>query len=423
MQCEPRVLFRVIGTVFATVTAAVLIATWLAWSTVPVPNDWDQVRNLIANYESEGAVDKISALDPAGTNWRSHWMRARIYRYAGKMPEARLELAEAHKLHGDRETLEREQLFCLAMSGRVSECEGDMNRLLADPRGESGEIARAYAIGFYMVRNFEKANRLIDAWSKDEPANAEPWYLLGLAYRFSEQPQDAITTFQAGLERNPRHWRMRLALGEVFEERSRLEAARTEYEAVTKQVPHQGRPWLNLGMLQIRLGDSGSASQSLEGIKGSNALASDITLLEANFAATEMDWKTVEELSLKLHESQTHLLDAIVLLRRAYVAQGRTDDVSTIVEQLSEVNRNAAKLQSLTDQLAVRPHDTSVLIAIGDESRAAGIDAMGYPWYLAAVELDKGSKVGHLRLARHYRETGSIERAEEHERLAAECAE
>jgi tetratricopeptide (TPR) repeat protein len=114
-------------------------------------------------------------------------------------------------------------------------------------------------------------------------------------------------------------------------------------------------------------------------------------------------------------------VEAMMWLARALAAEGKLAEAEEYRERIQQNTVRLQSIQNLTDELGRSRIQTDLLIQIGDESRAANVDERGYHWYLAAVETDPNSKVAHERLARHYREIGNIERAEEHERKAKNC--
>lgn len=407
---------------FVLVSAAA-IATVLAWRLSEEVDNWLLVRERIAQSEYEQASQLMKTLDPAGTNWRTHWLRARIYRRTGKLPEARIELIEADNRGGDRETLEREQLLCLAAAGRMSECEPDMKRLFEDPRGDAAEIAAAYALGFYRTHEYHRGDAIVDAWKLADPANAEPLYLEGLSLEFTNDLPNAMKCYQRALELNPRHWRIRFAAAELHFTNIRLEDAAAELETITQQVPDETRPWLLLGLVRLRLGETETAAHCLAKLRELRASENQVCELAANLAAAQSDWKTAESAAQTLLELEPQKFEIIVLLVRCYAATGRADETVPLLEKLNAQREQARKREKLEVGLLSSKHRATDLIAIGDVARDMKTEGNGLPWYQAAVEYAPQNKTAHLRLARHFRETGEVDLAEKHEQIAATCPE
>jgi tetratricopeptide (TPR) repeat protein len=405
----------------AVTITTLLGALIVAWVTYPVPDPWQQVRDLLAHGKQEQAEEKIRELDPTGTNWRTHWLRARIYRYAGKMHEARVELQEALRMGGDVETLEREQLFCLAVSGRMSEAEHRLNHLLLDPRGDAAEIARSYALGFYLVQRFKKANQLISAWRKDEPDNAEPWFLEALAFDFTNHTPEAIDSMRQGLELDPSRWQMRLLLAHFLEAAGKYDDAFLETEAVYAQRPNEPEAIYSLGSLGLEFGELELATECLEKLRQIPNVESRLFQLEAQVADAKRDWPAAESSARRVLERRPKHVEAMTLLARALAAQGKMEEAETYRETIQESIQRLQNVQNLTDELNRSQNRSDLLVSIGDESRTAELDDKGYYWYRAAVESDPLCKRGHERLARHYREIGNIGLAEEHEQKAKKC--
>ncbi len=398
-----------------------LVALVVVWASQPTPDPWQEVRELILHGNPERAGEKMRELDPAGNNWRTHWLRARMYRYVGKMAEARIELQEAAKLGGDIETLEREQLFCLAVSGQVSRAEGQLNRLLLDPRGDAAEIARSYTLGYYLAQRFKEANQMLKAWRDDEPNNAEPWFLQGLAFDFTDHTREAVEAMRKGLELDPSRWRMRLVLAGYLEAAGEFDDAFAETEAVLAERPNEPEAIFFMGLLGLKFGELELAEENLEKLRHIPNVEIRLCQLEMQVAGVKLDWQNVKRWARRLLELRPNDVDAMTQLARALAAEGNVAEAEAYRERIQQNTIRLQSIQNLTDELGRERNQAELLIEIGDESRAADVDERGYHWYRAAVEVDPLCKRGHERLARYYREIGNLERAEEHERKAKQC--
>ena len=125
-------------------------------------------------------------------------------------------------------------------------------------------------ISYRLGRNLEEMNKLdeaVEAYLQAadlDPIWAYPWLRLGLVYRQMDQPQDALNSMERSLQLGPGHHRARANLASLYAEAGQLETAQQMLTQLTKDYPLYVNGWFNLALVQLRMGHTTEASETLD---------------------------------------------------------------------------------------------------------------------------------------------------------------
>ena len=130
------------------------------------------------------------------------------------------------------------------------------------------------AADYVVLADYADADKWLTFVTKQDPRDAEAWYLLGRAKYNENRFQEAIQSFQQTLALRPKDVKTEDNLGLSYQGLNRLDDARTAYETAIswqKDSPAKdAQPYLNLGILLI---DQDQPSQALPYLQQAAALA------------------------------------------------------------------------------------------------------------------------------------------------------
>jgi tetratricopeptide (TPR) repeat protein len=409
----------------AAVLVALVVVLLVRERTRPGPDPYDDVRTLIVEEKYERAIERMKEIDPQSANWKTHWLRARVYRRLNRFPEARQELYEANARGGDVETLEREQVLCLVTVGEVDRVEKQVLAMINDPRGELTEILPSYAHGLVRTNRIIDAQQLAKTWLESEPDNADAYFLISILWE-SADLERSVKDLRKGLELRPDRWRMRVRLGKTFDNDRDLENAKREFEAAAALNPNHWEPWARLADIELKLGNLDAAAQAIAKAEAIDPKVPFVCQAGARLAIERREWEVADrKLKIALEADPTEAELWMLEVRRA-VGVGDEERAMFAKEKIVETERWREKLEhgreDLTEIRKTRsdPREHARALAkIGATARELDKSGSWHQWYFAAVSVDPNFVDGHLALAEYYDSIGQLERAAE-ERAKAE---
>ena len=183
------------------------------------------------------------------------------------------------------------------------------------------------------LENYKKAIEYYEKVLGDEEFHDFAFYEIAVCNVYLKNWNEAKTSFEQLLERDPSNSTLKLSLAYIEAMRGNLEDAQTMYDEIVQEYPHDVEPLKNLIAVLIAAGDAQTASQKL-------------ALLEENFP----DESTIPEMKKKIEEAQK----AAANEEDAQNTQGAKDDSSN---DASNAARSEAKTPT-ADQANETQEDT-----------------------------------------------------------------
>ena len=142
-------------------------------------------------------------------------------------------------------------------------------------RRPKADELKAVAGDYVLLGDFADADKWFSEVTKESPADAEAWYLLGRTEYSESRYQEAVSSFERALEIKPRFIEAENNLGLSWREAGALEKARGAFQSAVEwqgEHPTDAQPFLNLGTL---FADQGKPEEALSYLTRAAALVPD----------------------------------------------------------------------------------------------------------------------------------------------------
>ncbi len=216
-----------------------------------------QARNDAAAIIWLDRMDWLAPRDAEGA-----FLRARVQRHLGNMPETAEWLMEASRRGIPSERIEREKWLAFAQSGQMTQAEPHLRTLLTDAGDDGAEICEAFASGYLRVQRIEKAIPILDVWEADYPDDPRPYQLRGAYAQRQGDWSGAVIAYENALARDPTWNDVRVRLGRSLIQLRDYPRAEVALRECLERDPKMTRAWATLGELQLATGDWAAAEET-----------------------------------------------------------------------------------------------------------------------------------------------------------------
>lgn len=398
---------------------AVMIAGLFTWKPLLLRHRISRARAALERRDAEVALENLQAnqrLEPEHAE--THFWLARAYRRLGRFGKVREHLERAWKLGHPVEVLKREQWLALAQSGQIQRAEPHLSELLRDPREDGRDICEAYVAGYLLNYRHTRALQLLDAWQKDYPDDAYPWYVQGKLYEGLRNTNKAIECYRRALKLDDKQVSARLRLATLLMSSHQHDEAGRHFETCLENAPDDPEVLTGWGRWLVVKLRNDEARRVLK-----KALELDPKNLPARLEMGELELSAGNaKEALKWLEPAVRENPYRRKLRyafaRALQRAGRTDEAKQHFAFAAESQRAEARVQGLIDQLAKNSSDVNLRFQIGMTMIQFNPVEAG-TWLRSVVDIDPKHQRAHLALAKYYAEHGPPELAERHRKRAA----
>jgi len=380
-----------------------------------------RARRCLHNRDNQLALQELrTAIRLAPDRAEPHFLLARTHRRLGNLDKIPVLLRRAQQLGGDPSRAERETWMAWAQSGRLREAEPHLAELLTDLRDDGADVCEAYVQGYFSNLRVHEAARLLDAWQRDYPDDAQAHFMRGYLMQILRRWRDAAAAYRRGLELASDRTLMRCRLAEVLTEMNQIDEADAQFCRCAEEVSGAAEiltTWANCLTVQ---GEAGKARQLLEQVlvETPDDFEALRQLGEIELSKGEFE-KALEylELAARQRPYDTTTRNA---LGKALRAQGRTEQAQVHFDYVAEAEESIARMERQLRVVLDRPEDVEVRYEIGITLLKYGSPGDGAKWLLTVLELQPDHKRTHQALAAYFESRGDREDATRHRRLGRE---
>jgi tetratricopeptide (TPR) repeat protein len=355
--------------------------------------------------------------------WRwsagTHFCAGRTARRAGLYPEAERHLTECERLQGDSQgnsvPLALEKLLLLAQAGNISEVEEVLWSYVKRDMPETPLILEAMARGYTRMLRLGTAMRCLQMLLEREPDNVEGLVLRGWIQEGGAEPEQAAKAYRHALEVNPDRDDAHLGLARILIQDNPQEA-RAHYEQVIARQPDNAEALVGLGETYWALGKPDKARPIFDSLVDKDAKNSRALAGLGAIALAAGQAKEGEDLLHKAIAADPGNVEAQYQLYLCLVQQpGRETEAATQRETHKRVEKDRKRLTELASKEMTRnPIDPNLHYEMGAIYVRYGKPEVGLRWLYNALKLDPTHQPTHKLLYEHYKQTGELEKAEQH---------
>lgn len=383
---------------------AILILAGLIWQRqlTIAPFLHARARQALSEYRPQAALvwtDWVQTLHAETAT--TALLRAQARRQQGEMRQVATALKQAEELGADSKLIWRQRMLSYAQSGQMRRAEPYLATLLTDRSQPSTEVSDAFVIGYTRTQQFDKALSILQAWIADTPTHFRPYLLRGRIYFLSLQYSDAEQDYRRACELSAQRPEIAFELAETLHKLNRHDEAieyyqqglnssaqaalaraglaislkvQGQHEAALQQLitgfeqhPKQFELALELGRMQLELGQYPEAITALE--------------------------RAVE---LRPRDDEAHYL-----LAQALVANDQADQAQPHLEYVQQARAALEQLTALRDEINDNPRNVQALIAMAKIHLEYGEPQEGVIHLLTALDVDPQNREARELLAQH----------------------
>ncbi len=375
-----------------------------------------QARNSMFDGRYSDAIvllaDAESWKAPTG---ETAFLRARCFRQLADAENMKLALRQAAELGFDRKRLITEQTLYLAQVGDLDKVGTQLPILLLNGGDDLPVICEAFANGFLANYQITDAVQILNAWVADFPADPRPHAGIGLIHKNAGEFTLAAAAFREALKLDPDRILVRLQLSEVRMEQHLYGEALAETLKVCRVAPENVFALTIQGRAQHYSGLTDDALRSLK-----QAVKIKPTNLKAMLALAQLHNDTERftaaiELLQRCMLEEPFNVDVRSAIGTALRGVGKTEEASLHFHYCAEASEAHSRIRTNLDKISRDGRHVEARFETGELMMKYGSPAEATAWLKSALRLEPSYVPAHQALAGHYRESGQVAAAREHE--------
>ncbi|HEY3964207.1 MAG TPA: tetratricopeptide repeat protein [Planctomycetaceae bacterium] len=392
-----------------------------AW---PVADREFRINRARAALQSRHGEEALAWLSPLiashPKSGEFHFQLARAYRRIGRLGQVEPCLLRARELDYPVAALQREQILALAQAGRMTDAEPALRGLLLNPGEDGADICEAFASGYFLNFQIIPGLKILEAWEKDYPGDAQPHVFRGKYYENLSSWQLASAEYRRALELSPESTATRVRLAQVLVELNEYAAAHKEFDRCLGQSPDDVEALVGRARcLRVAGRDDAARRDLLHSLKLDPGSAEALGVLgELELQAGDSS-AAIQRLRESIARDSTSI-EFRNALAGALQSAGQTQAAQ---EQFKYVD--AARSAELKIHAAMRlllKHDDDlnsdeelrIRFEIGSLTLRYGDPADGVAWLESVLRLDHDYAPAHQLLFEHFSSLGDDALAERH---------
>jgi predicted Zn-dependent protease len=388
----------------------------VAWRPLLRSYRLSQGRLALANRDPQCALQYFhAARQLAPDHAETHFQMARAYRYLGQLDRVHQSLTAAWRFGYDVPALQREQWLVLAQSGELKEAEPRLLGLLGDAKeSRATEISEALVRGYFAHLRFADAERILEAWQKDHPSDAEPHFLRGYSHEALYRYTDAIAEYEQGLKKAPHRTDGRLRLSGVLIRQQMYDRAERELLRCRKERPLDLQVQTAWASYLFAVGRNDEAHREFQQVL---IRAPDNPEALRLMGQIELAAQRPEEALRWLRPAVEKNPSEPVLrysLAQALQAVGQTAEAETHFRFVEQAERELRQLDFWLLEVLERPDDAELRYKIGSTVMRYRSRTDGARWLKTVLEIDPDHVETHRALAEFYAQQGDERAAQRH---------
>lgn len=350
--------------------------------------EWQTRQAYASQHFTEAARLVEAALRRSPRRPELHLLAARIQRRAGRLDLAELEVSRARVCGAERAQADREQWLNLAQAGDLLQAEPHLAELLRDPGPDGPEICAAYAAGYFRHLRLAEALQLLDAWNKDFPDDAEPYFMRGFSWEAVMRFEQAGGSYRQGLARAPHRHDMRLRLAEVLMQLRQWSEARRELEQVLAEHPGHVAGSVGLARCLYMQGELERARQILDERLQRHPQAIEALGLVGEIALAQGDTVAAERYLTAAIAQRPFDTMLRYTLAKALQASGKKQEAQPHFDYVAAAEKPLDEMERKLGQAIQRPRDAQLRYEIGATMLRFADPADGVRWLESALQID-----------------------------------
>jgi predicted Zn-dependent protease len=398
---------------------AVPIATWYFWNSIQC---W-RIRQLLADARVDEALliaDNLAADQPQCSECQ--FLLAKAARRSGNFSSAASALQKAEASGCDVEKLRFEQVLAIAQSGQIRRVEGDLQRIFASRLQASAteEVYEAMAYGHLAAFDVPEFLKCVQFWQDWRPEAITPRLMRAGLYSQLGNHSAAAAEFAAVVQDHPDSLPARRGWGESLLALNLTSDAAPLLQDCFDQQP-SGEIAVSLAKCLVAMDAGDQAKAILLQYRDTPDILVRSRILE-ELGRWYLDRNEAQQAINELQQciqiapensSAWHALSA------AYSLQGLTEEAARALTVSQETQHRCQRLVSVVSELADKPDSTDLRLEAAEILFQQGMAQDAIAWLKTILQHDEQHPAANRLLAKHYRESGQLELAEEHLRLGS----
>jgi tetratricopeptide (TPR) repeat protein len=411
------------------ILVVVVVAIVLGWRPVTELYIRSQATAALNDRDGERALQLLEpALRRWPTNAEFHYLTARAQRRRGELLQAREHLQRSWELGHPVVQLQREQWLAMAQAGQLREAAPHLAGLLMNAGEDGWEVCEAYAAGYILACRFDEAQQILEAWKRDFPDDAQPYYFEGRWFDSARATARAVEAYREALRLDPQRDDVRRHLAACLVKLHQYEEASSLLESLLKASPTDADLLNDWATCLLEQGDADEAESAVTKALQANPQHAGSRLTRARIASFSGDYEAAVEILAPIAAERPYDVEARYALAMALQAVGRQDEAAGELAFAAEGREALSRVQGWLDRLQKEPRNAELRYQIGEVLSRYHSSSEGADWLRSVLDVDPQHREALQALVDYHRSAGHHELSDTYARqlqalAAAEPAE
>ena len=345
---------------------------------------------------------------------------ARVRRRLKQFDLFREHLGSARLLGWDRGQLQREQWIALAQTRQFHELRNHWATLFEEAGSDGPEISEGYVTDCLATFRLTSASVVLDAWEKDFPDDAGPYYMRGLIREASKNWTGAEQAYQQALLRAPSRADVRHHLANALMKQLRFEEAEPHLRRCLDERPGETETCVSAAECLHKLGQTGEARRIL--LARLDDAPRDLAVLRKLGEIELAVGRLAEALDCVKRALHIEAVSRDIRFQLATVLQrgGNLAAAQREFEYVDEASGPVLQLGRQVPDLVGDPKNVPLRFQVATTTWKYKSREDGAKWFHSVLGFDARHGPTHRALAQHYAIAGDLRRAQYHRSLAEE---
>jgi tetratricopeptide (TPR) repeat protein len=318
----------------------------------------------------------------------THLLAAQAERKAGDLDQAADHLRKSRAFGGRGDAIELEWQLLAVQQGRLAAVKPFLIERMAQDGADTPMIAEVLVPAFIQNYELDNAMHCLERWLEHEPKRIEACRYRAQLCTLLGNDAEAVESYQQLVALEPEDDTARLRLAELLARQHRPQDALKEFELLQSRQGETPAVLCGRAACLRELNRPDEARALLERVLGQE-LRNDLALTERARLALDVESAAEAEKWLRrsLAERPTDP-DLLSSLLHCLRKQGKANEAKDVEGTLQKVERELDRLQAITRQLAINPHNADLRYEAGQILLRNGHAAEGLRWLASALQED-----------------------------------
>jgi tetratricopeptide (TPR) repeat protein len=395
--------------------ACVGVVAWLLTVEVAL---WRGAANIEARRHDRALRWLETAERIAPPRAELHFLLARCYRRLEEFDEVEDHLRQAHELEWDVNQLDREQWIALAQTGQYDAMSSHWAELFEDVGSDGPEISKSY-VTLCMARfRFRDADRVLTAWEKDFPEDADPHVMRGHLSETNLNWAGAADHYREALQLESDLQEARFGLARALIHLGQAEKALEILGTVVAEEPENWDARLALAQCQVKLDQLDQARSELKKVLTARPNNVDALLEAGNIELAQSNKQVAAQYLKKALELKPENREVAYAAARTLQAGGEHEAARKLFKFVDEATEPLIRLKKVVGRLLTEPDNVELRYEVAAITWRYKSREEGARWLLSLLQYDPYHRPTHAALAKHYELLDDQEKVRYHRQLA-----